>query len=387
MKLLLFVILTSSIFYSCKDSNDNSYKTKIKKEKYYLDEDRFKNIESKDLKTLRFLRNELFARHGQAFKSKDLQEYFRSKSWYREKVGHNVIYDELTDSEKKYLHKIQELEKKIIDNLRILHKDDDFYLLLSQKYKIIDNYCISLVKLITKDIGDSGEPYTIDYYYLISLPATDIELVSVDTLNIDNINKKILSKISIEAAVDEANINFLEDVSDRFNLSVNGKTLVYLDPWYNDYMINIFLELDKNGKLNLLFDYETRGKIIFKSKNDSIYVANYSSRDDLVHDFQHDYILEYNKFTKSLKSIRPDVQDFDFSTIVLKPITVYKSINGAKAKDVKDVSLKLSPNDNIVLDTVYWKENVVLISIDYKSTGYVNIDDIANGGVMINAAG
>ena len=36
-----------------------------------------------DKKTLRIMRNEILARHGYRFKSKDLQEYFGKQSWYK----------------------------------------------------------------------------------------------------------------------------------------------------------------------------------------------------------------------------------------------------------------------------------------------------------------
>lgn len=47
-------------------------------ERLLTEEDLF----NKNSKELRIMRNEIYARHGLIFKSKDLQEYFSSKSWY-----------------------------------------------------------------------------------------------------------------------------------------------------------------------------------------------------------------------------------------------------------------------------------------------------------------
>ena len=39
-------------------------------------------LADKSLTELRFMRNEIFARHGYIFKSEDLNAYFSDKSWY-----------------------------------------------------------------------------------------------------------------------------------------------------------------------------------------------------------------------------------------------------------------------------------------------------------------
>lgn len=51
---------------------------------------------------LKLLRNEIFARHGYIFKSKDLQEYFSKKSWY------NPQYEDIT-------HKLTDIDKQNIE--------------------------------------------------------------------------------------------------------------------------------------------------------------------------------------------------------------------------------------------------------------------------------
>ena len=61
----------------------------------------------KDL--LRFYRNEIFARLGRGFKSKDLQQLYGQMSWY--KVSSSYSDDLLTDEDKKCLEVIQGLEQ------------------------------------------------------------------------------------------------------------------------------------------------------------------------------------------------------------------------------------------------------------------------------------
>lgn len=42
---------------------------------------------------LRIARNEIYARHGYIFKSADLKEYFKSKSWYQEVFSSTTQFD------------------------------------------------------------------------------------------------------------------------------------------------------------------------------------------------------------------------------------------------------------------------------------------------------
>ncbi len=57
-------------------------------------------------------RNEIFARHGYKFKTKELQDYFKSKSWYKAKKK-DVPESELNACEKANLKKIQKRENNL----------------------------------------------------------------------------------------------------------------------------------------------------------------------------------------------------------------------------------------------------------------------------------
>lgn len=71
-----------------------------------LSEDDLRNIPKSDL---RIMRNEIYARHGYIFKSKDMQEYFSKKPWYNgyESNTNNI---ELNDIEQKNIALIKRYE-------------------------------------------------------------------------------------------------------------------------------------------------------------------------------------------------------------------------------------------------------------------------------------
>jgi hypothetical protein len=60
---------------------------------------------------LRLVRNAIFARSGYIFKSKDLQQYFAGKSWYRPQVSNmSAVYSALSRTEKGSVDKIRTME-------------------------------------------------------------------------------------------------------------------------------------------------------------------------------------------------------------------------------------------------------------------------------------
>ncbi len=81
----------------------------------YLNTPSFNKLILKSKSELRIIRNEIFARHGQSFKSEDLQKYFKSKDWYNEKSNYQVNIETLENDEKLILRKIQYLEKNVIN--------------------------------------------------------------------------------------------------------------------------------------------------------------------------------------------------------------------------------------------------------------------------------
>ena len=61
---------------------------------------------------IRIARNEIFARHGRIFTSKDLAEYFNGKSWYNPTIPADQFSDSyLTTIEKENLETIMKYER------------------------------------------------------------------------------------------------------------------------------------------------------------------------------------------------------------------------------------------------------------------------------------
>lgn len=69
-------------------------------------------LSSMDAATLRLARNEIYARHGLIFKSKDLQDFFSKKSWYHGTVS-NSSEIPLSDTERKNLETINSYEASL----------------------------------------------------------------------------------------------------------------------------------------------------------------------------------------------------------------------------------------------------------------------------------
>ncbi|HAX53594.1 YARHG domain-containing protein [Muricomes intestini] len=91
-------------------------------EDYILPDSNTKLLKEPDIKRLsaqdlNYARNEIYARHGRKFSSKELQEYFESKSWYQGKYegkdfDSNYGVKVLSDIEKKNSELLKKAEYK-----------------------------------------------------------------------------------------------------------------------------------------------------------------------------------------------------------------------------------------------------------------------------------
>lgn len=75
------------------------------------------DIQGMSAKMLNYARNEIFARHGRKFASKELRDYFESKSWYKEEYSAEE-FDEKSDSvlnevEKRNVQFLEKAEKQL----------------------------------------------------------------------------------------------------------------------------------------------------------------------------------------------------------------------------------------------------------------------------------
>lgn len=112
MKKILLVLITLCICISCKGQTESKPETSVATFEYLSDQE----LQSKSKEELRFLRNELYARKGYVFKSDDLNQYFKTKSWY---IPNPEIKISLSNNEQGYINKIKELEQRTEDKIRI----------------------------------------------------------------------------------------------------------------------------------------------------------------------------------------------------------------------------------------------------------------------------
>jgi hypothetical protein len=71
---------------------------------------KYTDLQNKTLEELKLLRNEIYARHGYIFKSKELFEYFRKQDWY--KPDPNFTETMFSEEEKEMIKKLRELENQ-----------------------------------------------------------------------------------------------------------------------------------------------------------------------------------------------------------------------------------------------------------------------------------
>ena len=100
------------------EEEEEPTEVKVKESEYLLPSDK-ELIEEADLfnmdrTTLNKAYNEIFARHGHDFDSKDLKDYFNAQTWYRPITGKKVGVGDLSEIENKNL----EIIKARIDKLK-----------------------------------------------------------------------------------------------------------------------------------------------------------------------------------------------------------------------------------------------------------------------------
>ena len=147
-KLLLLMMI--SVFIDCNGQSEHKIDDSFK----FLT---VKELESKSQLDLFLIRNEVFARKGYVFKSKDLNDYFNDKSWYE---PNNSVRIKLSDEEEQYISKIKEIENKFSqpENNNCLYsfglKNLDFFPLTSDNLLNDDyKYSDSLDKIKVKDLN------------------------------------------------------------------------------------------------------------------------------------------------------------------------------------------------------------------------------------------
>lgn len=98
------------------EKKEEDTKKEIVNKDYIIENSNSAYLTKEDLKTLSkkqlsYARNEIFARHGYAFKSQEYQEYFSSKKWYSIDESYDGNQNVLNEYEKANLKLIESLEK------------------------------------------------------------------------------------------------------------------------------------------------------------------------------------------------------------------------------------------------------------------------------------
>lgn len=106
MRIKLIVIISLSILLGCNRTKTESSHTIRNQKQETLSESILKD---KNLKELRILRNEIFARHGYIFKSKDLSVHFSKFDWYKPQF--KDVNHLLTDTDRENISLIQSFEE------------------------------------------------------------------------------------------------------------------------------------------------------------------------------------------------------------------------------------------------------------------------------------
>jgi len=118
-KLISITLLSFLAFLvSCNTKQENKKTDSIKKStenlSILLSES---ELNSKNLTELKLIRNEIYARRGYIFKSKELQNYFDKKEWYTPKEGVEIT---LSEKEKQNVDLIKQIEAKKRKDLTLL---------------------------------------------------------------------------------------------------------------------------------------------------------------------------------------------------------------------------------------------------------------------------
>jgi len=124
-KLILFIVILL-YFTSCKQNIKESPKNKIVIDtvntNHKIGSFQFltnQELQSKSKEQLRLLRNEVFAHKGFVFKNKELNDYFKNKSWYTPNPNIKIS---LSKKEQEYIDRIKKIEsynqKTIIDTVK-----------------------------------------------------------------------------------------------------------------------------------------------------------------------------------------------------------------------------------------------------------------------------
>ena len=183
------------------------------------------NLKDYSYNFCRYSRNEIFARKGYAFKSKDLDLYFSAQPWYKKNTDATIS---LNDNQKQTLNLFQDLEKKQIakenkcievDGYPVFFVDEEAYLLPKEFLWALPITTLPKEYISSKAIHKLYSERTFEKDHDINLVVThNYQESDIESLKIWGVeNGKFNSLFSIEGYDIKARVNANKDLSVTLN--------------------------------------------------------------------------------------------------------------------------------------------------------------------------
>jgi hypothetical protein len=136
--LILIILFLNSFFIFSQDSSSKIREIIVSKiiddphTVFFDDIEILRQISILNNDDLRIIKNTSFARHGYEFKSKDLQEYFKTKEWYKA-TKDDIVLTGIDSSNISFLKIISNKKTDVVDLLHNFY--EDYYLSIGSENK------------------------------------------------------------------------------------------------------------------------------------------------------------------------------------------------------------------------------------------------------------
>ncbi|WP_289056016.1 YARHG domain-containing protein [Carboxylicivirga marina] len=212
-------------------------------------------LERLDLSELRLLRNEIYARKGYQFKSKDLSEHFSNFDWYDPKYNSTEIESYLTKIDSLNINEVQKAERKIKENEDKKRRRKEWF----DSFTLLDlmNEIPDIIYLADEGFwnGFSDEEWTNFYHFRDNEEAL---------LNKLKMNKPIAGKIKMNDSIYiimYTSASDLESFTSFKLMNVNGSTIP------ESKLTSSSRSLDKNDSIFVYNEFVLEFGALFEAKN------------------------------------------------------------------------------------------------------------------------
>ena len=134
-QLFLMSLLISSFFLSCSKEEPTLTEPSPFNKTAYMNRTEAAFFSDSALKELRILRNEIYAKHGRIFESKDLKDYFGKYGWYRPTKNYSDAVLSKPEMEmvrriaacEAYLQKLNDRDRRQLDSVKVFYKSNQHF--------------------------------------------------------------------------------------------------------------------------------------------------------------------------------------------------------------------------------------------------------------------